>query len=85
MDPGSGRGLHILTTAPAVIVYTGNWLDGSVRGKGGAEYGPHSGVAIEVAPLPNSVNEPGVFPDVVLRPGQTYRHHAAWRFFNATS
>ena len=48
VDPGSGRGLHILTTAPAVIVYTGNYLDDAVRGKGGAEYAPHSGVAIEV-------------------------------------
>lgn len=83
VDPASGRGLHILTSAPAAIVYTGNWLNDDLLGKDGADYGAHSGVAIEVAQLPNSVNEER-FPSIVLQPdGEQYTHHAIWRFFNA--
>ncbi|KAL4421637.1 hypothetical protein ABPG75_010928 [Micractinium tetrahymenae] len=79
VDPASGRGVHIFTTAPGMVVYTGNWLDGSVPGKGGVLYAPHDGVAIECGQFPNAVNTPA-FPSVVLRPGSVYRNRVEWRF-----
>ncbi|PRW56102.1 Aldose 1-epimerase [Chlorella sorokiniana] len=77
LDPESGRGVEFYTTAPAMIVYTGNGLD--QPGKDGAQYKAHDGVAIEVGQFPNAVNTP-TFPSVVLRPGQEYVNRAAWRF-----
>ncbi|KAL4421646.1 hypothetical protein ABPG75_010937 [Micractinium tetrahymenae] len=62
-----------------MVVYTGNWLDGSVPGKGGVLYAPHDGVAIECGQFPNAVNTPA-FPSVVLRPGSVYRNRVEWRF-----
>ena len=86
VDPASGRGLDILTTAPAGIVYTGNWLDPSLPAKEGpglapgGGYQPYDGVAIEVAQLSNAVNTPE-FPTVILQPGEVYENRAVWRFF----
>ena len=51
--------------------YTGNFLDGSNKGKGGAVYKQHHGFCLETQHFPDSVNQPN-FPSVVLRPGQTY-------------
>ena len=75
----SGRRLDVLTTEPAVIVYTGNYLDGTLHGKGGAVYDKHAGVCLETAHLPDSVNRPE-FPSIILRPGQTYRQTCIYRF-----
>ena len=46
-DPASGRALEIGTSAPGLQFYSGNFLDGSTVGKGGAAYGTHAGVALE--------------------------------------
>lgn len=78
-EPASGRTMEVLTTQPAVVLYTGNYLDGKLRGKGGVAYRQHAGVCIETAHLPDSVNQPN-FPSIVLRPGQVYRHTCVYRF-----
>ncbi len=78
-EPTSGRVLEMATTEPAVIFYTGNALDGTLRGKGGAVYGPHAGFCLEPGRLPNSVQQPG-FPSTILRPGDEYRHWCVYRF-----
>jgi aldose 1-epimerase len=78
-EPTSGRVMEVWTTQPAIVLYTGNYLDGTVRGKHGAVYGKHAGVCLETAHLPDSVNRPK-FPSVILRPGQTYRHTCVYRF-----
>jgi aldose 1-epimerase len=78
-EPTSGRVMDVLTAQPAIVLYTGNYLDGSVKGKGGAVYAKHAGVCLETAHLPDSVNQPG-FPSIILRPGQTYRHTCVFRF-----
>ncbi|KAK9826743.1 hypothetical protein WJX81_003792 [Elliptochloris bilobata] len=77
-DTGSGRTLRLLTNAPGLQLYTGNFLGGE-RGKGGATYGKHAGVCLEPQAWPNAVNEPG-FPSVVLRPGEKYRHRIVYEF-----
>ncbi|KAL4447516.1 hypothetical protein ABPG75_004735 [Micractinium tetrahymenae] len=81
VDPASGRGMNVLTTAPGVQFYSGNFLDGSLRGKGGAAYPKHAGLCLETQGFPNAINTPS-FPTVVLRPGEEYRHTVIYQFFN---
>jgi len=78
-EPTSGRVMEVWTTEPAIVLYTGNYLDGTVRGKGGAVYRKHAGVCLETAHLPDSVNQPS-FPSIILRPDQTYRQTCVYRF-----
>jgi aldose 1-epimerase len=78
-DPASGRVMDVLTDQPGVQLYTGNFLDGSLRGKAGATYPQHSLLCLETQNFPNAVNQP-TFPSPVLRPGRTYRHTMVHRF-----
>jgi aldose 1-epimerase len=80
-DPKSGRCLEVLTTAPGMQFYAGNFLDESVRGKGGAVYPKHSGMCLETQGFPNAINEPR-FPGNVLKPADTYTHTVIYRFSN---
>jgi len=77
-DPGSGRTMRVLTTAPGVQVYSAFKL-GDLAGKGGAHYGPSAGLCLETQHFPDSPNRPQ-FPSTVLRPGETYSHRLLWRF-----
>jgi aldose 1-epimerase len=72
VHPGSGRQLDVRTTEPGLQFYSGNRLDGTVRGKGGRAYAVHSGLSLETQHFPDSPNHPA-FPSTVLRPGQEYR------------
>lgn len=78
-EPGSGRVLEVLSTEPAVVLYTGNYLDGTLVGKGGVAYRRHAGLCLETAHLPDSVNRPE-FPSIILRPGATYTQTCVYRF-----
>jgi len=78
-DPESGRSLEIMTDQPAVQLYTGNWLDGSPRGKGGYEYHDYDAVAIECQDMPDAPNKPG-FPSARLNPGETYCRRIIFKF-----
>ena len=78
-DPGSGRVLEIYTTEPGIQLYTGNYLDGSIRGKGGVSYPKHAALCLETQHFPDSVNQPG-FPSTILRPGETYRSTTVHKF-----
>src|SRR6185436_3171723 len=40
-DPKTGRTMEILTTEPGIQLYTGNFLDGKLKGNGGT-YPQHS-------------------------------------------
>lgn len=53
----SGRVLEVSTTQPGVQFYTGNFLDGSLQGKGGTTYPKHSGLCLETQNWPNAVNQ----------------------------
>ena len=77
-DPGSGRIMEVLTTEPGIQFYTGNFLDGSRKGKD-AVYNKHAAFCLETQHFPDSPNKPD-WPSVVLRPGQTYRHATVYRF-----
>jgi aldose 1-epimerase len=69
----------VLTTEPGVQFYTGNFLDGSNKGKGGAVYKKHAGFCLECQHFPDSVNKPD-FPSVILKPGDTYTQTTVYRF-----
>lgn len=75
----SGRAMRILTTEPTVQLYSGNFLDGSVRGKGGVAYGARSGLCLETQHYPDSPNQPQ-FPSTILMPGQVYRQVTVHQF-----
>ena len=78
-DPVSGRTLTISSTQPGAQVYTGNWLTGSPKGKGGVEYHDYDLVAIECQGFPDAPNQPA-FPSQLLTPGETYRQTIIYRF-----
>jgi aldose 1-epimerase len=71
-DPGTGRTMEILTTEPGVQFYSGNFLDGTIKGKGGVVYKHRSGLCLETQHFPDSPNQPS-FPSTILRPGKEYR------------
>lgn len=79
LDPGSGRVMDILTTEPGLQFYSGNFLDGSVTGRGGMSYGQHAGCCLETQHFPDSPNQPA-FPSTRLDPGETYRSSTIYRF-----
>jgi aldose 1-epimerase len=78
-DPKSGRKLEVLTTEPGVQFYSGNFLDGSAKGKGGKAYGQRAAFCLETQHFPDSPNHPN-FPSTVLKPGAVFRSHTVFRF-----
>ncbi len=78
-EPKTGRVLEVLTTEPGVQLYTGNFLDGTLTGKGGVVYNFRSGFCLETQHFPDSPNQPQ-FPSVVLKPGEIYRTATVYRF-----
>ncbi|HKO48431.1 MAG TPA: aldose epimerase family protein [Polyangiaceae bacterium] len=78
-DPVSGRSMQVSTDQPGVQLYTGNFLDGSLSGKG-RRFTRHAAVCLETQAFPNAVNVPDWRTQVLLEPGQTYRHVQVFRF-----
>lgn len=78
-EPSSGRVLDVSTTEPGVQFYTGNFLDGSITGKGGKVYQKWFGFCLETQHFPDSPNEPQ-FPSTILRPGAEYRSRTVFAF-----
>ena len=78
-DPESGRVMDVLTTQPGVQFYTGNFLDGTVHGKGGKAYQRRSAFCLETQHFPDSPNQPK-FPTTELKPGQMYHQTTIYKF-----
>jgi aldose 1-epimerase len=79
MHPQSGRRMEVWTDQPGVQVYTGNFIDGSLPGKGGVAYERRAAVCLETQRFPDSPNQPG-FPSCILRPGDVYQHSLIHKF-----
>jgi aldose 1-epimerase len=77
-EPKSGRVLELFTQEPGVQFYSGNFLDGSLAGKGQA-YQYRSGFCLEPQHFPDSPNQPA-FPNTILRPGDVYDTESRFRF-----
>ncbi|HET6438945.1 MAG TPA: aldose epimerase family protein [Anaeromyxobacter sp.] len=75
----SGRTLEVVTKEPGVQFYSGNFLDGTLRGKGGRTYPRRAGLCLETQHFPDSPNRPE-FPSTLLRPGERYSTSTILRF-----
>jgi len=78
-DPVSGRIMETFTTEPGVQFYAGNFLDGTLKGKGGCLYVKRAGFCLETQHYPDSPNQPQ-FPTAILRPGETYTSQTLYKF-----
>jgi aldose 1-epimerase len=78
-EPTTGRVLEVFTTEPGVQFYCGNFLDGSIVGKGGKVYKKRYGFCLETQHFPDSPNKPH-FPSTILRPGDEYSTTTVYSF-----
>ena len=78
-SPESGISLEVYTDEPGIQVYTGNFLDGTVKGKKGIVYNQRASVCLETQHYPDSPNKPQ-WPSVILEPGQTYNSECIFKF-----
>jgi len=78
-DAVSGRTMEVWTTEPGVQFYTGNFLDGSFKGKGGIAYQKRTAFCLETQHFPDSPNHPS-FPTTLLKPGEKYHTTTVYKF-----
>lgn len=78
-SPVTGITLEVYTNEPGIQVYTGNFLDGTVKGKKGIVYPQRASVCLETQHYPDSPNK-AHWPSVLLEPGQTYRSQCIFKF-----
>jgi len=78
-EPTTGRVMEVYTTEPGIQFYSGNFLDGTLTGKGGHVYKRRFGFCLETQHFPDSPNKPS-FPSTILRPGKTYTSRTVYKF-----
>ncbi|MBS1871796.1 MAG: galactose mutarotase [Acidobacteria bacterium] len=81
-DPKTGRTLEVLTDQPGIQFYTGNFLDGSLTGKGGKKYPQRCAFCLETQHFPDAPNKPE-FASTLLKPGQEYKTTTIYKFSQA--
>jgi aldose 1-epimerase len=79
VEPTSGRVMEVWSDEPGLQFYAGNFLDGTIKGKGGVAYQIHTGFCMEPQHYPDSPNKAN-FPSVELKPGQTYHNTIVYKF-----
>jgi aldose 1-epimerase len=79
VEPSTGRTLEVYTNEPGIQFYGGNFLDGTVTGKGGKPYAFRSSFCLETQHFPDSPNKPN-FPSTILEPGDQYYSVCVYRF-----
>jgi aldose 1-epimerase len=78
-EPTTGRVMEVWTTEPGLQFYSGNFLDGSITGKGGRVYNHRCGFCLEAQHFPDSPNKPA-FPSTVLKKGSRYHTTTTYKF-----
>lgn len=78
-EPSTGRVMRVFTDQPGVQFYTGNFFDGTLKGKGGVVYQRRAGLCLETQHFPDSPHHPN-FPTTELRPGETFHRVTVFRF-----
>lgn len=78
-EPASGRVMEVETTQPGIQFYSGNFLDGTAKGKGGVAYNYRSALCLETQHFPDSPNHPE-FPTTTLKAGQRFTSTTVYRF-----
>lgn len=79
LEPISGRIMDVYTSQPGVQFYSGNFLDGTIHGKGGRVYGFRYGFCLETQHFPDSPNHQQ-FPSTILRPGEEFSSKTVFVF-----
>jgi aldose 1-epimerase len=79
-SPVTGIAMEVFTTEPGMQVYTSNFLNGKVLGKGGVAYHQRAAVCLETQKFPDTPNQHWPESNAFLRPGETYRSHTKFRF-----
>jgi aldose 1-epimerase len=79
VEPTSGRVMEVWSDEPGLQFYAGNFLDGTLKGKGGVAYQIHTGFCMEPQHYPDSPNKAN-FPSVELKPGQTFHNTIVYKF-----
>jgi aldose 1-epimerase len=77
-EPKSGRTMEVWTTEPGVQLYTSNFMDGSVKGIGGA-YNKHAAFCLETQHFPDSPHHPN-FPSTIISPGEEFKSQTIYKF-----
>jgi len=67
--PGSGIIMTVRTDSPGLQFFTGNFLDGTLQGKGGVHYHRHGGFCLETQIFPDAINHPD-FPSCIVEKGK---------------
>lgn len=75
----TGIFLQVYTNEPGIQVYSGNFLDGTLTGKGGVVYKQRTGLCLETQKYPDTPNKPQ-WPTAVLRPGEKYNSRCIFKF-----
>ncbi|HEY3884727.1 MAG TPA: hypothetical protein VGL62_05940, partial [Vicinamibacterales bacterium] len=78
-DPKSGRTMEVSTTEPGLQFYSGNFLDGTIKGKSGHVYAHRGALCVETQHFPDSPNHAN-FPSTILRPGVAYDSRTVFKF-----
>jgi aldose 1-epimerase len=78
-EPNSGRVMEVWTVEPGLQFYSGNFLDGKLRGKSGKQYPFRSGFCLETQHFPDSPNQ-AQFPSTILKPGEKYESTTIYKF-----
>ena len=78
-NPATGITLEVYTDEPGIQLYTGNFLDGTVKGKNGIVYPQRASICLETQHSPDSPNK-AHWPSVILEPGKTYTSHCIFKF-----
>lgn len=79
-SPISGREMEVYTTEPGLLLYSGNFLNGSLTGKKGEVYSQYYGIALETQHFPDSPNHPE-FPSTILNPGEKFMSSTIYKFY----
>jgi aldose 1-epimerase len=79
VEPTTGRVMEVSTTEPGIQFYTGNFLDGTLTGKGGHVYKRRYAFCLETQHFPDSPNKPK-FPSTTVKPGETYTSQTVYAF-----
>jgi len=78
-SPISGITMEVYTNEPGIQVYTGNFLDGTIKGKKGIIYQQRTGICLETQHYPDSPNKPQ-WPSTILEPGKLYKSTCVYKF-----
>jgi aldose 1-epimerase len=78
-EPASGRLMTVFTDQPGLQFYSGNFLEGTAKGKDGIAYQYRTGLCLEAQAFPDAPNKPQ-FPPATLRPDKDYSQTTIYQF-----